>query len=238
MSISCSVKPSSIRSSGRARKLCSRFLREWHALSCAYGESREGCDYRAALTASPAISATFADRIVLRNRAMFLNSITLMVLRVALADRPMPARRNTAPHTPGARRRRASAPTRSRGPCLSSPRRARVEPAVRDAGQGAEPVRSAAKAMRYSKACRSSTSRTPCVVEPARCAAASRSRRRAARPLSPAPGQSGQASRSPSRCACWKRRRRTRCASRSSSMCFHKRTLFICTATCAKRLRA
>jgi len=76
-----------------AQKLCSRFLREWHALWSRYGESRDGWpQYRAVLDRFTQELGDFADRIVLRNGAVFLSSITLMVLRVALADRPMPVR--------------------------------------------------------------------------------------------------------------------------------------------------
>ncbi len=76
-----------------AQKICSRFLREWHALWSRYGESREGWpQYRAVLDRFTQELGDFADRIVLRNGAVFLNSVTLMVLRVALADRPMPVR--------------------------------------------------------------------------------------------------------------------------------------------------
>jgi len=76
-----------------AQKICSRFLREWHALWSRYGEGREGWpQYRAVLDRFTRELGDFADRIVLRNGAEFLSSITLMVLRVALADRPMPVR--------------------------------------------------------------------------------------------------------------------------------------------------
>jgi LPS sulfotransferase NodH len=76
-----------------AQKLCSRFLREWHALWSRHGESREGWpQYRAVLDRFTQELGDFADRIMLRNGAVFLSSITLMVLRVALADRPMPVR--------------------------------------------------------------------------------------------------------------------------------------------------
>jgi LPS sulfotransferase NodH len=76
-----------------AQKICSRFLREWHALWSRYGEVREGWpQYRAVLDRFTGELGDFADRIVLRNGAAFLSSITLMVLRVALADRPMPVR--------------------------------------------------------------------------------------------------------------------------------------------------
>src|SRR4029079_5386422 len=76
-----------------AQKLCSRLLREWHALWARSGEGREGWPrYRAVLDRFTAELGDFADRIVLHNGAMFLSSITLMVLRVALADRPMPVR--------------------------------------------------------------------------------------------------------------------------------------------------
>jgi len=89
-----------------AQKLCSRFLREWHALWSRYGESREGWPhYRAVLDRFTQELGDYADRIMLRNGAVFLASITLMVLRVALADRPMPVRGDEyrAPlHVPGA----------------------------------------------------------------------------------------------------------------------------------------
>jgi hypothetical protein len=88
-----------------AQKLCSRFLREWHALWSRYGEDREGWpQYRAVLDRFTQELGDFADRIMLRNGAIFLSSITLMVLRVALADRPMPVRGDEyrAPlHAPG-----------------------------------------------------------------------------------------------------------------------------------------
>jgi hypothetical protein len=76
-----------------AQKLCSRFLREWHALWSRFGESREGWpQYRAVLDRFTHELGDYADRIMLRNGAVFLSSITLMVLRTALADRPMPVR--------------------------------------------------------------------------------------------------------------------------------------------------
>jgi len=71
-----------------------------------YGESREGWPhYRAVLDRFTQELGDYADRIMLRNGAVFLASITLMVLRVALADRPMPVRGDEyrAPlHVPGA----------------------------------------------------------------------------------------------------------------------------------------
>jgi len=89
-----------------AQKLCSRFLREWHALWSRHGESQAGWpQYRAVLDRFTQELGDFADRIMLRNGAVFLGSITLMVLRVALADRPMPVRGDeyrTPLHVPGA----------------------------------------------------------------------------------------------------------------------------------------
>jgi hypothetical protein len=76
-----------------AQQICSRFIREWHALWSRYGEAREGwAQYRVVLDRFGQELRNYADRIMLRNGAVFLNAMTLMVLRVALADRPMPAR--------------------------------------------------------------------------------------------------------------------------------------------------
>jgi Aspartyl/Asparaginyl beta-hydroxylase len=76
-----------------AHKLCSRFIREWHALWSRHGEAREGWpQYRALLDRFDRELHDYTDRIALRNGAVFLNAMTLMVLRVALADRPMAAR--------------------------------------------------------------------------------------------------------------------------------------------------
>ena len=76
-----------------AGKLCSIFIRDWHALWSRHGEGREGWPaYRALLDRFTRDLSDYTDRIVLRNGAVFLNSMTLMVLRTALADRPMPVR--------------------------------------------------------------------------------------------------------------------------------------------------
>jgi hypothetical protein len=90
-----------------AQKLCSLFIRDWQGLWSRYGEAREGWpQYRARLDAFAQQLQEYADRIMLRNEAVFLNALTLMVLRVALADRPMPARGDeyrqplTAPSSP------------------------------------------------------------------------------------------------------------------------------------------
>ena len=93
--------------SAGAQRLCSEFIRDWQALWSRYGETREGWpQYRARLDAFAQQLQDYADRIMLRNEAVFLNALTLMVLRVALADRPMPARgdeyRQPSPR-PGAR---------------------------------------------------------------------------------------------------------------------------------------
>src|SRR5262249_26964354 len=73
--------------------LCARFMREWHALWSRYGEAREGWpQYRAVLDRFTGELNDYADRIMLRNGAVFLHSITLMVLRPALADRAVPVR--------------------------------------------------------------------------------------------------------------------------------------------------
>lgn len=73
--------------------LCARFQREWHALWSQHGEARAGWpQYRAVLDRFTRELNDYADRIMLRNGAVFLHSITLMVLRTALADRPMPVR--------------------------------------------------------------------------------------------------------------------------------------------------
>jgi hypothetical protein len=75
------------------QKLCSLFIRDWQGLWSRYGEAREGWPhYRARLDVFAQQLQEYADRIMLRNEAVFLNALTLMVLRVALADRPMPAR--------------------------------------------------------------------------------------------------------------------------------------------------
>ena len=75
------------------QKLCSLFIRDWQGLWSHYGEAREGWpQYRARLDAFAQQLQEYSDRIMLRNEAVFLNALTLMVLRVALADRPMPAR--------------------------------------------------------------------------------------------------------------------------------------------------
>jgi len=74
-------------------QLCSLFIRDWHALWARFGESREGWpQYRARLDEFSGQLQQYSDRVQLRNNAVFLQAITLMVLRVALADRPMPAR--------------------------------------------------------------------------------------------------------------------------------------------------
>ena len=73
--------------------LCARFMREWHALWSQHGEARSGWpQYRAVLDRFTRELNDYSDRIMLRNGAVFLQSITLMVLRTALADRPMPVR--------------------------------------------------------------------------------------------------------------------------------------------------
>ena len=89
------------------QQLCSLFIRDWQALWSHYGEAREGWPrYRARLDAFARDLQEYSDRIMLRNEAVFLNALTLMVLRVALADRPMPARGDeyrqplTAPTSP------------------------------------------------------------------------------------------------------------------------------------------
>ena len=75
------------------QKLCSLFVRDWHALWSRFGEAREGWPlYRARLDEFAQQLQQYSDRILLRNQAVFLQAITLSLLRVALADRPMPAR--------------------------------------------------------------------------------------------------------------------------------------------------
>ncbi|MDR3386290.1 MAG: sulfotransferase [Rudaea sp.] len=76
-----------------AQRLCSLFIRDWQSLWSRYGEASAGWpEYRARLDAFASDLHDYADRIVLRNEAVLVNSLELMVLRVALADRPMPAR--------------------------------------------------------------------------------------------------------------------------------------------------
>jgi hypothetical protein len=76
-----------------AQRLCSLFIRDWQALWSRYGEATAGWpQYRARLDAFASDLGSYADRIVLRNEAVFANALELMVLRVALADRPIPAR--------------------------------------------------------------------------------------------------------------------------------------------------
>ena len=76
-----------------AQKICSLFTREWHVLWARYGESRDGWPkYRSALDRFGQLLQDYTDRIMLRNGAVFVNAVTLIILRVALADRPMPAR--------------------------------------------------------------------------------------------------------------------------------------------------
>ena len=74
------------------QKLCSRFLREWHALWARHGDARDGwTQYRALLDRFAGELRDYGDRIALRNGAVFLNAMTLIVLRVALADQAQPA---------------------------------------------------------------------------------------------------------------------------------------------------
>ena len=75
------------------QQLCSLFVRDWHALWSRFGEAREGWPlYRARLDQFAEQLGQYSDRILLRNQAVFLQAATLMIVRVALADRPMPAR--------------------------------------------------------------------------------------------------------------------------------------------------
>ena len=75
------------------QQLCSLFARDWHALWSRFGEAREGWPhYRARLDEFTQQLRQYSDRILLKNQAEFLQAVTLMLLRVALADRPMPAR--------------------------------------------------------------------------------------------------------------------------------------------------
>ena len=76
-----------------AQKLCSRFIRDWQALWSRYGEAREGWpQYRVVLDRFAQELGDYTDRIMLRNGAVFVNAMTLIILRVALGDRPIPAR--------------------------------------------------------------------------------------------------------------------------------------------------
>lgn len=85
-----------------AQKLCTHFLREWHALWARYGEAREGWpEYRVLLDRFGKDLREYTDRISLRNGTVFLNAMSLMVLRVALADRPMQARGDEYRNTEG-----------------------------------------------------------------------------------------------------------------------------------------
>jgi len=110
-----------------AQKLCSRFIRDWHALWSRFGEAREGWpQYRSTLDRFAQELKDYTDRIELRNGAVFLNSITLMVLRVALADRPMPVRGDEyrAPlQKPGARAESQAADAFDRPVFIVSPPR-------------------------------------------------------------------------------------------------------------------
>jgi len=75
------------------QQLCSLFVRDWHALWSRFGEAREGWpQYRARLDQFAEQLKQYSDRILLRNQAVFLQAATLLIVRVALADRPMPAR--------------------------------------------------------------------------------------------------------------------------------------------------
>jgi hypothetical protein len=84
-----------------AQRLCSRFLREWHGLWALHGDTRAGWpQFRVLLDRFGDELREYADRITLRNGAVFVNAMTLMVLRVALADAPAAARgdeQRTAP---------------------------------------------------------------------------------------------------------------------------------------------
>jgi Sulfotransferase family/Aspartyl/Asparaginyl beta-hydroxylase len=76
-----------------AQRLCSLFIRDWQSLWSRHGEATAGWpQYRVRLDAFADDLRNYADQIVLRNEAVFVSSLELMVLRVALADRPMPAR--------------------------------------------------------------------------------------------------------------------------------------------------
>ena len=127
-----------------AQRLCSLFIRDWQALWSRYGEgARAGRSIVRAWMLSPAIWPVTLIASCCTTKRCSQTRWNVMVLRVALADRPMPARGDEyrqEPPTPAARgaRERVGPIRPARVHRLATA--IRLDPAVRDAGQGAARV--------------------------------------------------------------------------------------------------